>query len=187
MRSRSLISLCLLVFFVVALYWVGRGSYSPGRDASFEGSRRLPSGVGGFSLPAQEPQAIRFSGHGGRPLDGARQERRTGPAPDLDKGMELIRAALSSRQPQAKIRALGELAWMPASPEILKTCLTLLEDEEEEVRVQAVLTLESLEDPALLPILRELAKVDPGPAVRSAAAHAAGVLAEVQVAQAGSF
>jgi HEAT repeat protein len=58
------------------------------------------------------------------------------------------------------------------TPEVLTACLAALNDPEEEVREEAVLALETLEDPSAIPALERVAREDPSEDVRDAAVEA---------------
>ena len=73
---------------------------------------------------------------------------------------------------------MSELALWDLTPEILTTCLEALKDPEEEVREEAVLALETLEDPSAIPALETVARDDPSEDVRDAAVEALESLVE---------
>lgn len=96
-------------------------------------------------------------------------QKRSGPVPE--DAHELIEEALYSSDPEDRALALSELGLLGAQPEILDACYRGLEDQNEEVRLEAVLALEMLEDPGAVQALEEVMERDPSPRVREAASE----------------
>jgi len=70
---------------------------------------------------------------------------------------QLIEEALHASDPDDRAYAVNELSGWDATPEVLTACLEALNDPEEEVREEAVLALETLEDPSVIPELQRVA------------------------------
>ena len=66
---------------------------------------------------------------------------------------------------------MSELGLLEPQPEILFACYRGLEDQDEVVRLEAVLALEMLEDPGAVQVLGEVMERDPSPRVREAASE----------------
>ena len=67
--------------------------------------------------------------------------------------------------------AFIELGLLEPQPEILVACYKGLEDQNDEVRLEAILALEMLEDPGALQALEEVMERDPSSRVREAASE----------------
>jgi hypothetical protein len=91
---------------------------------------------------------------------------------------QLIDEALHASDPDDRAYALNELGLWDATPEVLAACLEALDDPEEEVREEAVLALELLEDPSVIPALQRVAREDPSEDVRESAVEALEELME---------
>ncbi len=96
-------------------------------------------------------------------------QKRSGPVPE--DAHELIEEALHSSDPEERAFALSELGLLEPQPEILDACYRGLQDQDAEVRMEAVLALEMLEDPGAVQALEEVMERDPSPQVREAAAE----------------
>ncbi len=96
-------------------------------------------------------------------------QKRSGPVPEDAHG--LIEEALHASDPEERAFALSELGLLGPQPEILDACYRGLEDQDEEVRLEAVLALEMLEDPGAVQALEEVMERDPSPRVREAASE----------------
>ena len=99
-------------------------------------------------------------------------------ADDEEDLNQLIQEALHAPDPDDRSYAFGELALWDVTPAILTACLEGLGDPEEEVREAAVMALEMLEDPSVIPDLERVAQEDPSEDVREAAADTIEYLAE---------
>ena len=111
-----------------------------------------------------------------------RNARKRGAPPieveDEEELHELIEEALHAPDSDDRVYAVSELALWDLTPEILTTCLEALKDPEEEVREEAVLALETLEDPSAIPALETVARDDPSEDVWDAAVEAFESLVE---------
>ena len=96
-------------------------------------------------------------------------QKRSGPV--TEDAHELIEEALHASDPEERAFALSELGLLEPQPEILDACYRGLEDQDEEVRLEAVLALEMLEDPGAVQALEEVMERDPSPRVREAASE----------------
>ena len=84
----------------------------------------------------------------------------------------MILEALHGTEREDRAYAVSELGLLDPTPEVLSACFQALGDPEAEVRLEAVLALESLEDPAALPVLRRVVEEDTSESVREAATEA---------------
>ncbi len=84
----------------------------------------------------------------------------------------MIFESLHGAETDDRAFAVSELGLFDPTPEVLAACFQALGDQEDEVRLEAVLALESLEDPAALPVLRRVAEEDASEVVREAATEA---------------
>ena len=99
-------------------------------------------------------------------------KKRDGSIPEEDETRQLIDEVLHSSRPEDRAFALSELALLDRTPDLLFACFEALKDPQEDVRVEAVLALEMLEEEAAIPILRRLTDEDPSQDVRDTAAEA---------------
>ncbi len=88
----------------------------------------------------------------------------TDPAPLL--------AALNDPDPMVRLNAITATSAFPSNPSVVPALLTLLQDENEDVRVMVAYVLADIGDPQTLPALQHTAKEDSSKAVRNAAKHA---------------
>ena len=95
--------------------------------------------------------------------------KRSGSAPELSELHRLIGKALYFHKAEERASAFSELGLLEPTPQILFACGRGLQDPQEEVRLEAVLALETLEDPYGIPLLREVIERDPSSHVREAA------------------
>ena len=84
----------------------------------------------------------------------------------------LIDEALHAAKPEDRASAVSELGLLDSTPEILFACLDALKDPDEDVRVDAVLALEMLEELTVIPVLQRVTERDPSEEVRETAAEA---------------
>jgi len=130
----------------------GRGAGPGGPDSATLGSRT------GDATPSSLPTLPEREG-----------QKRSGPVPE--DAHELIEEALHSADPEERAFAMSELGLLEPQPEILDACYRGLQDQDEEVRLEAVLALEMLEDLGALQALEEVMGRDPSPRVRDAASE----------------
>ena len=105
-------------------------------------------------------------------LPAKRDEKRGGPIPEEDQVATLIFESLHGAETEDRAYAVSELGLFDPTPEVLSACFQALGDSEPDVRLEAVLALESLEDPAALPVLRRVVEEDTSEEVREAATEA---------------
>ena len=110
-------------------------------------------------------------------LPTTRHEKREGPIPEEDQVAGLIFESLHGAETEDRTFAVSELGLLDPTPEVLSACFQSLGDPEPDVRLEAVLALESLEDPAALPVLRRVVEEDTSEEVREAATEAVEALA----------
>lgn len=105
-------------------------------------------------------------------LPAQRDEKREGPVPEEDQAAGLIFQALHADETEERAYAVSELGLLDPTPEVLSACFQALGDSASDIRLEAVLALESLEDPAALPVLRRVAEEDTSEEVKEAATEA---------------
>ena len=128
------------------------------------------------------PQGLKRDGS--VPLDPeAAAKRRREREKDPAYIQELIDKALYALDPDDRSSAVDDLAYLEASPEIVRACLEALGDGNEDVRLEAALALEFFEDPAAIPRLERVVKEDSSPDVREAAAESLAVLTRLAQAK----
>ena len=195
--SKNLSIILLLITLAVGLIWELSPSSSveqetssgvPERSGSFPGNvgpRRSLPGLPGSSIEGQ-PESPGFGSAPGwedrtakkRSAPPVEQREEETEADDEEDLNQLIQEALHAPDPDDRSYAFGELALWDVTPAILTACLEGLGDPEEEVREAAVMALEMLEDPSVIPDLERVAQEDPSEDVREAAADTIEYLAE---------
>ncbi len=172
--------LLALAAFLFILYWTSRGESNPS-DPESSSSERAPDSIGsaprtGASPPRQLPRnpLSPDDPRDDRPgrLPTKKHDKREGPVPEEDEVAGLIFESLHGAETDDRAFAVSELGLFDPTPEVLAACFQALGDQEDEVRLEAVLALESLEDPAALPVLRRVAEEDASEVVREAATEA---------------
>ena len=184
MSKNLFIGLLLAALMAVGLYWDHSGSSSveegtqsgasqpqsssPGNSQTFRSIPTFPRGPNGSrsgnfgfsSTPGWEDRDAKK--RGAPPIEDEKED-------DL---YQLIEEALHASDPDDRAYAVEELGDWDPTPEVLTVCLAALNDPEEEVREEAVLALETLEDPSAIPALERVAREDPSEDVRDAAVEA---------------
>ncbi len=123
---------------------------SPGSFTSIEGEKRV------------NPRA---------PLE-IEKLKRDAPLPADEDVRRLIEEVLYAADVGDRAFAVSELGSLDPSSEVLSACRRALKDREEEVRLEAILALEMLEDVTAVPVLKEEAAKDSSEKVRKAARQA---------------
>lgn len=96
--------------------------------------------------------------------------QRRGPGPDVSEAHKLIEELKSSRDPEAKIRAIHQLGRSMHLIEVRQALTEALKDPKEPVRMAALNLLAATSDSTVPLLLSEVEKLDPSPAVRNRAA-----------------
>ena len=92
--------------------------------------------------------------------------------PEDEDTLQLIDEALHSADADDRASAVSDLGSAEPTTEVWLALLTTLRDSDEEVRLETILALESLENPAAIPVLKRIAAEDRSEEVREAAAEA---------------
>ncbi len=170
--------LLAIAAFLLILYWTTRGDSeesSPAGELSSNGSApragKSRSGRLTQNPLSPVPPVNRRDDRPAR-LPAKSHAKREGPIPEEDQIAGLIFESLHGTETEDRAFAVSELGLFDPTPEVISACFQALGDPEDEVRMEAVLALESLEDPAALPVLRRVAKEDTSESVREAATEA---------------